>query len=150
MLGLFSSHFGKQNAPENQEKVIQRGAAPPVAFKQQAERAVFTIPYSIISGSHLGLFRVFCAPRSSRLLRRGAGRRLNLLSKTAGMIGLIRPLNASPYRGPRSRNCRFRDIEFDIEGDKERCLYGLDPPEPGSQAFPSDVLRVTEIFDEVG
>ncbi|CAE6502868.1 unnamed protein product [Rhizoctonia solani] len=47
----------------------------------------------------------------------------------------------------RARNCRFRDIEFDLEGDKERCLYGLNP-DYGNLPAPADVLRVTQIFEE--
>ncbi|KAH7322207.1 hypothetical protein B0J17DRAFT_743424 [Rhizoctonia solani] len=47
----------------------------------------------------------------------------------------------------RDRNCRFRDIEFDLEGDKERCLYGLNP-DYGNLPAPADVLRVTQIFEE--
>ncbi|KAJ1304224.1 hypothetical protein OPQ81_008621 [Rhizoctonia solani] len=47
----------------------------------------------------------------------------------------------------RARNCRFRDIEFDLEGDQDRCLYGLDP-DYGSLSRPADVLRVTQIFEE--
>lgn len=45
----------------------------------------------------------------------------------------------------RARNCRFRDIEFDLEEDRLRCLYGLALPEYGS--VPADVRRVTEIFE---
>ncbi|CAE6382076.1 unnamed protein product [Rhizoctonia solani] len=57
----------------------------------------------------------------------------------------------------RARNCRFRDIEFDLEGDRERCLYGLNVPGTGSDdgseyipapSGPADVLRVTQIFDD--
>ncbi|CAE6382108.1 unnamed protein product [Rhizoctonia solani] len=47
----------------------------------------------------------------------------------------------------RARNCRFRDIEFDLEGDKDRCLYGLNP-DYGSLPAPADVLRVTQIFED--
>ncbi|KAF8651468.1 hypothetical protein AX16_004767 [Volvariella volvacea WC 439] len=48
----------------------------------------------------------------------------------------------------RAKNKKFRDIEFDIEHDKKRCLHGLasadiDPP----KYTPSDVQRVTEIFE---
>ncbi|CAE7095601.1 unnamed protein product [Rhizoctonia solani] len=47
----------------------------------------------------------------------------------------------------RARNCRFRDLEFDLEEDKDRCLYGLNP-NWGSVPRPADVLRVTQIFEE--
>ncbi|ELU40213.1 calpain [Rhizoctonia solani AG-1 IA] len=47
----------------------------------------------------------------------------------------------------RARNCRFRDIEFDLEGDQDRCLYGL-VPDKDSLPSPADVLRVTQIFEE--
>lgn len=39
-----------------------------------------------------------------------------------------------------------RDIEFDLENDQNRCLYGLFPQ--GSEMHsPADVHRVTQIFD---
>lgn len=38
----------------------------------------------------------------------------------------------------------FRDIEFDLENDKERCLHGLSSE---TRYTPSDVQRVTQIFD---
>jgi len=46
----------------------------------------------------------------------------------------------------RRRNVRFRDIEFDLEGDRERCLHGLATP-PEDRYDPADVLRVHQIFD---
>ncbi|CAE6461055.1 hypothetical protein ACGC1H_003099 [Rhizoctonia solani] len=57
-------------------------------------------------------------------------------------------------RDCRARNCRYRDIEFDLEGDKQRCLYGLNPPKWDPEVGelpptgPADVLRVTQIFEE--
>ncbi|KAB5590082.1 hypothetical protein CTheo_6472 [Ceratobasidium theobromae] len=48
----------------------------------------------------------------------------------------------------RARNCRFRDIEFDLEGDRTRCLYGLNVPEVHPSKPPSDVLRATQIFQK--
>ncbi|QRV99618.1 calpain family cysteine protease [Ceratobasidium sp. AG-Ba] len=45
-----------------------------------------------------------------------------------------------------ARNRRFRDLEFDLEEDKERCLHGLTPPSHGPFT-PADVMRVSEIFD---
>ncbi|QRV99622.1 calpain family cysteine protease [Ceratobasidium sp. AG-Ba] len=45
-----------------------------------------------------------------------------------------------PYR-------RFRDVEFDIEEDKERCLHGLATP-LNSRYSPADVMRVSQIFDK--
>lgn len=48
----------------------------------------------------------------------------------------------------RARNRKFRDIEFDLENDVRRCLYGISSPatseNTGSHA---DVLRVTQIFE---
>lgn len=46
----------------------------------------------------------------------------------------------------RERNRKFRDIEFDLENDKSRCLHGLDEINP--MYMPSDVQRVTQIFDK--
>ncbi|KAJ7029686.1 hypothetical protein C8F04DRAFT_1187536 [Mycena alexandri] len=43
----------------------------------------------------------------------------------------------------RSKNRKFRDIEFDLEKDRCKCLYGLS----GGTFNPSDVQRVTEIFE---
>ena len=39
----------------------------------------------------------------------------------------------------------YRDIEFDLENDKARCLYGLFIK---SDHSPADVHRVTQIFDK--
>ncbi|KAG6864733.1 hypothetical protein C0991_007475 [Blastosporella zonata] len=45
------------------------------------------------------------------------------------------------------KNRKFRDIEFDLELDKDRCLHGL--REDSDEHFaPSDVQRVTQIFDK--
>ncbi|KAF6759437.1 hypothetical protein DFP72DRAFT_885181 [Ephemerocybe angulata] len=44
----------------------------------------------------------------------------------------------------KARNRKFRDIEFDLENDKDECLYGL--ISSGSYS-PADVHRVTQIFD---
>ncbi|KAJ7065517.1 cysteine proteinase [Mycena amicta] len=44
----------------------------------------------------------------------------------------------------RMKNRKFRDIEFDLENDKDRCLHGLSH---NTTFSPSDVQRVTEIFD---
>ncbi|CAE6382095.1 unnamed protein product [Rhizoctonia solani] len=67
-------------------------------------------------------------------------------------------------RDCRERNSRYRDIEFDLEDDQERCLYGLNrtvfqrvsepgmspplSPSPSPSPQPADVLRVTQIFEE--
>lgn len=40
----------------------------------------------------------------------------------------------------------LRDIEFDLENDKNRCLYGLFT-QTGESHQPADVHRVTQIFD---
>ncbi|KAG9119469.1 hypothetical protein FRC07_005492 [Ceratobasidium sp. 392] len=48
-------------------------------------------------------------------------------------------------RDCRARNACFRDIEFDLEEDMERCLRGLETLADGLPD-PSDVLRVTQIF----
>ncbi|TEB36858.1 cysteine proteinase [Coprinellus micaceus] len=45
----------------------------------------------------------------------------------------------------KDRNRKFRDIEFDLENDKENCLYGLFTQE---EYTPADVHRVTQIFDK--
>lgn len=39
------------------------------------------------------------------------------------------------------------DVEFDLENDMQRCLHGLDYPHTGPFT-PSDILRVTQIFDK--
>ncbi|KAJ7226499.1 hypothetical protein B0H12DRAFT_1240580 [Mycena haematopus] len=45
----------------------------------------------------------------------------------------------------KARNLRYRDADFDIENDQDRCLNGL----VVSDVFnPSDVQRVTELWDE--
>ncbi|TFK39591.1 hypothetical protein BDQ12DRAFT_61862 [Crucibulum laeve] len=44
----------------------------------------------------------------------------------------------------RSKNRKFRDIEFDLENDKDRCLHGLN----ARIYAPSDVQRVTQIFEK--
>ncbi|KAJ6580660.1 hypothetical protein B0H19DRAFT_1250969 [Mycena capillaripes] len=48
----------------------------------------------------------------------------------------------------RENNCKFRDVEFDLENDWDACLNGLVPFIPPGSYGPSDVLRVTQIFDE--
>ncbi|QRV85541.1 calpain family cysteine protease [Ceratobasidium sp. AG-Ba] len=45
----------------------------------------------------------------------------------------------------RARNRRFRDVEFDLVDDRDRCLHSLDT-EDSDRHTPADVLRVTEIF----
>jgi len=47
----------------------------------------------------------------------------------------------------RRKNLRFRDLAFDIEEDRERCLHGLTPPAADSKFTPADVLRVGQIFE---
>ncbi|KAF8159960.1 hypothetical protein B0H34DRAFT_424573 [Crassisporium funariophilum] len=47
----------------------------------------------------------------------------------------------------KAKNRKFRDIEFDLENDRERCLYGL-VTQSGENLSPADVHRVTQIFDE--
>ena len=41
----------------------------------------------------------------------------------------------------------LRDIEFDVENDKNRCLFGLFT-QPSETSLPADVHRVTQIFDD--
>ncbi|EDR03798.1 uncharacterized protein LACBIDRAFT_306873 [Laccaria bicolor S238N-H82] len=45
----------------------------------------------------------------------------------------------------RSRNRKFRDIEFDLENDARRCRYGV--ATSGNEGSHADVLRVTQIFE---
>ena len=40
-----------------------------------------------------------------------------------------------------------RDIEFDLENDKNRCLYGL-LTQTGEDHHPADIHRVTQIFEK--
>ncbi|KAK0203050.1 hypothetical protein DFS33DRAFT_1489094 [Desarmillaria ectypa] len=44
----------------------------------------------------------------------------------------------------KAKNRKFRDHEFDLQNDRFRCLHGLASEETYN---PSDVLRVTQIFD---
>ncbi|KAF7299680.1 Calpain catalytic domain-containing protein [Mycena chlorophos] len=44
----------------------------------------------------------------------------------------------------RAKNIRYRDIDFDVENDQDRCLNGLVITDIYN---PSDVQRVTELFD---
>jgi len=46
----------------------------------------------------------------------------------------------------RAQNRRFRDIEFDLENNRNQCLYGLETDQ--SVYNPTDVLRVTQIFEK--
>ncbi|KAJ7068535.1 hypothetical protein C8F01DRAFT_1336566 [Mycena amicta] len=46
----------------------------------------------------------------------------------------------------RKQNRRFRDVEFDLENDRDRCLFGLSKEKP--ELDPSDVLRVNQIFSK--
>lgn len=41
-----------------------------------------------------------------------------------------------------------RDIEFDLENDRELCLYGLPTAAAPVMQVPADVQRVTQIFDD--
>ncbi|KAF8662801.1 hypothetical protein AX16_001083 [Volvariella volvacea WC 439] len=45
----------------------------------------------------------------------------------------------------RQKNRKFRDIEFDLENDRDRCLHGVSQ---NTTYDPSDVQRVTQIFDK--
>ncbi|KAF8156192.1 hypothetical protein K438DRAFT_354592 [Mycena galopus ATCC 62051] len=45
----------------------------------------------------------------------------------------------------RARNLRYRDVDFDVENDQDRCLNGLVITDVFS---PSDVLRVTELWED--
>ncbi|KAJ7510949.1 cysteine proteinase [Mycena galericulata] len=44
----------------------------------------------------------------------------------------------------KARNLRYRDIDFDIENDQDRCLSGLIP---GEVYNPADVQRLSELFE---
>lgn len=50
-------------------------------------------------------------------------------------------------RDCRTKNRKFRDLEFDLEGDKNRCLWGI-LTKKGDTFTPADVHRVTQIFDK--
>jgi hypothetical protein len=45
-------------------------------------------------------------------------------------------------------NRRFRDIEFDLLEDRERCLHGLAHTGDSIRFNPTDAVRVTQIFDK--
>ncbi|CAE6515547.1 unnamed protein product, partial [Rhizoctonia solani] len=47
----------------------------------------------------------------------------------------------------RQRNRRFRDIEFDLEEDRERCLHRLDTPDD-ERYKPADVMRVSQLYEK--
>ncbi|KIJ30715.1 hypothetical protein M422DRAFT_186752 [Sphaerobolus stellatus SS14] len=46
----------------------------------------------------------------------------------------------------RSRNRKFRDLEFDLDNGKDQCLHSLSTPEM-EKFKPADCLRVSQIFD---
>ncbi|KAJ8509380.1 hypothetical protein ONZ45_g8446 [Pleurotus djamor] len=48
----------------------------------------------------------------------------------------------------RAKNQKFRDIDFDLENDPTICLYGLETDNPSESYAPSDVRRVTQIFNK--
>ncbi|KAF4594311.1 hypothetical protein EYR40_009114 [Pleurotus pulmonarius] len=48
----------------------------------------------------------------------------------------------------RAKNKKYRDIEFDLENDRDLCLYGLPTASAPDMHVPSDVQRVTQIFDD--
>ncbi|KAF5382243.1 hypothetical protein D9757_008962 [Collybiopsis confluens] len=48
-------------------------------------------------------------------------------------------------RDCRTQNRKFRDTEFDLENDRDRCLHSLFGPQLAYA--PSDIRRVTQIFD---
>ncbi|CCO34617.1 Calpain-1 catalytic subunit [Rhizoctonia solani AG-1 IB] len=112
MIGLLSTHFKKQNAPERQERVLRHETAPPGAYQQETKRA--------------GLL---CTDELKEATKR-CRLKVEAIAKQC-----------------RARNRRFRDVEFDLEEDKERCLHGLGTAED-DRYTPSDVMRVTQIFDK--
>ncbi|KAF5316597.1 hypothetical protein D9619_006612 [Psilocybe cf. subviscida] len=68
---------------------------------------------------------------------------------TSGLEKAIRECRARVDRISkecRAQNRKFRDIEFDIEFDRDRCLNGLFTSV--SIYTPADVHRVTQIFDD--
>ena len=42
----------------------------------------------------------------------------------------------------------IRDIDFDLENDPTICLYGLETDNPSESYAPSDVRRVTQLFNK--
>ncbi|KAJ1300138.1 hypothetical protein OPQ81_011891 [Rhizoctonia solani] len=111
MIGLLSSHFKKQNAPERQERILRHESAPPGEYQQETKRA--------------GLL---CTGELEEATKR------------------CRTKVEAIARQCRARNRRFRDVEFDLEEDKERCLHGL-ATSSNNRYSPADVMRVTQIFE---
>ncbi|CUA72692.1 hypothetical protein RSOLAG22IIIB_10222 [Rhizoctonia solani] len=112
MIGLLSTHFKKQDAPERQARILRRETAPPGAYQQETKRA--------------GLL---CTEELEDATRRCRAK-VEAIAKQC-----------------RARNRRFRDVEFDLEEDKERCLHGLATP-TDDRYSPADVMRVTQIFEK--
>ncbi|KAF9511954.1 hypothetical protein BS47DRAFT_1298263 [Hydnum rufescens UP504] len=54
---------------------------------------------------------------------------------------------AAIARECRLRNSKFRDIEFDLEEDREQCLHGL-VTEPEERLNPADVRRISQTFSK--
>jgi hypothetical protein len=77
-----------------------------------------------------------------------AGARSNESPKSVGKCHVSRlSCRGSDKHIFRRRNRRFRDIEFDLEGDQYRCLWGLDGPEDGAES-PKGVRRASSMFNE--
>ncbi|KEP45949.1 calpain-1 catalytic subunit [Rhizoctonia solani 123E] len=112
MIGLLSTHFKKQDAPERQSRILRRDTAPPGAYQQETKRA--------------GLL---CTGELEEATRRCRAK-VEAIAKQC-----------------RARNRRFRDVEFDLEEDKERCLHGLGTSTEDKYT-PADVMRVTQIFQQ--
>ncbi|QRV99267.1 calpain family cysteine protease [Ceratobasidium sp. AG-Ba] len=126
MLGILSSQFRKPNAPENQPRIIERGAAPPVEFAQQTDRV------GLLCTEELEAVTARCRKKVEAIARDCRQVHIILVSLSSDLVHS-------------ARNARFRDIEFDLEEDMDRCLFGLGS-EDELPTRPSDVLRVTQIF----
>ncbi|KAJ8509367.1 hypothetical protein ONZ45_g8452 [Pleurotus djamor] len=54
---------------------------------------------------------------------------------------------ASISKRCRAMNQKFRDIEFDLDNDPNMCLYGVETENPEELYSPSDVQRVSQVFN---
>ncbi|ELU44405.1 calpain [Rhizoctonia solani AG-1 IA] len=111
-----------------------KGRDRPIARLQAADRACSTnMSTSIVKHSLIVSHRASSVPTNLSLPQNDAEPRLMRSPRGAGKF--------------MERNRRFRDIEFDLEEDRERCLHGLDTPEDGGHK-PADVMRVSQLYEK--